>query len=204
LAKLENQPIGSFGVAATFSFFPGKNLGAMGDAGAIGTNDEALAVKLKKLINHGRLDKYKHDLEGFNMRIDTLQAAILQAKLPHLKGWTETRRLKAKLYRELLGNLDVHLPYHDATMYNVYHLFVIRVKNRDVVLKQLNHHGVEAGVHYPIPLHLQPAYQYLGHKQGDFPVAEYCAEEFISLPLCPMITDEEQKHVVAVLRDALN
>lgn len=203
LAKLNNKPVGSFGVAATFSFFPGKNLGALGDAGAIGTNDVELAVKLKKLVNHGRMDKYKHDLEGFNMRIDTLQAAVLAAKLPYLPQWTEVRRAKAKVYRELLGNLEIHLPYHDDKMYNVYHLFVIRVKDRDAVLKHLNHHGVEAGVHYPIPLHLQPAYQYLGHKQGDFPISESCAEEFISLPLCPMITDEEQKHVVAVLRDAL-
>lgn len=204
LAKLHDKPVGSFGIAATFSFFPGKNLGALGDAGAIGTNDAELAVKLKKLVNHGRMDKYKHDLEGFNMRIDTLQAAVLKAKLPYLVQWTESRRAKAKTYRELLGSFDVQLPYHDKNMYNVYHLFVIRVKERDKVLKQLNHHGVEAGVHYPIPLHLQPAYQYLGHKKGDFPVAEACAEEFISLPLCPMITAEEQKHVVAVLRDALN
>lgn len=203
LAKSHNKPIGSFGVAATFSFFPGKNLGALGDAGAIGTNDAELAVKLKKLVNHGRMDKYKHDLEGFNMRIDTLQAAVLLAKLPYLAQWTETRRAKAKFYREFLGNLEVHLPYNHQDMYNVYHLFVIRVKERDSVLKYLNHHGIEAGVHYPIPLHLQPAYQYLSHKKGDFPIAEACAEEFISLPLCSELTVEEQKQIIAVLREAL-
>ncbi len=216
LGKLNNKPIGSFGIAATFSFFPGKNLGAMGDAGAIGTNDEKLALKLRKLINHGRLDKYKHDLEGYNMRMDTLQAAILNIKVDNLKAWTELRRQKADIYRELLDDIasppdplskfgegEVVPPFHAENVYNVYHLFVIRVKNRDVISEKLKEAGIECGVHYPIPLHLQPAYEYLAYKQGNFPVAEQCAEEFLSLPLCPVITREEQEFVVNSLKKIL-
>jgi dTDP-4-amino-4,6-dideoxygalactose transaminase len=203
LAKLKGKPIGSFGVAATFSFFPGKNLGALGDAGAICTNDEALALKLRKLVNHGRMDKYKHDLEGYNMRIDTLQAAVLLAKLPYLVGWTETRREKAGIYRNLLHKANLQLPIDVPNMYNVYHLFVVRVKNRDAVLEKLQKAGIEAGIHYPIPLHLQPAYADRGHQKGAFPVAEICAEEFITLPLCSELTQAEQEYVVESLVDIL-
>jgi dTDP-4-amino-4,6-dideoxygalactose transaminase len=203
LAKVENQPVGSFGLAATFSFFPGKNLGALGDAGAIGTNDEALAMKLAKLVNHGRLRKYEHDIEGYNMRMDTLQAAVLDVKLKHLAAWTEKRRARADRYAKLLSGLPVILPYKKENVYNVYHLYVIRVKNRDKVLRYLQENGVEAGIHYPLPLHLQPAYKYLGYQKGDFPIAEKCAEEFLSLPLCPMLTDEEQDYVVQKLKEIL-
>ena len=181
-------PVGSFGIATTFSFFPGKNLGAFGDAGAIGTNDDKLAMSIRKLINHGRLDKYKHDLEGFNMRLDTIQAAILNVKLKSLEKWTKTRREKAAYYYELLKDVDLILPFKSDDLYNVYHLFVVRVKNRDKVLEVLQEKGISAGIHYPIPLHLQPAYNSLGHKKGDFPISEKCADEFLSLPLCPYIT----------------
>ncbi len=209
LAKHQGQPIGSFGIAATFSFFPGKNLGALGDAGAIGTNDDELALKLRKLVNHGRMGKYEHDMEGYNMRLDTLQAAVLSVKLKYLAEMTEKRRANAAYYDKLLASPPSPL-YSKAGEgeerilpqkgkdgdYNVYHLYVIRVKNRDAVLEKLKNAGIEAGVHYPLPLHLQPAYKYLGYKQGDFPVAEACANEFISLPLCSEITKEEQEYVV--------
>lgn len=212
LAKYKNKPVGSFGIAATFSFFPGKNLGALGDAGAIGTNNDDLAQKLRKLINHGRLDKYKHDLEGYNMRLDTLQAGILLAKVKHLREWTEKRRENAAYYDKLLTHPltpslekrgGIVIPFNSKDVYNVYHLYVVRVKNRDKVLEKLKTAGIEAGVHYPIPLHLQPAYKYLGYKKGDFPVAEQCAEEFLSLPLCSEITKEEQEFVVESLVNIL-
>jgi dTDP-4-amino-4,6-dideoxygalactose transaminase len=203
LARLNDQPVGSFGVAAAFSFFPGKNLGALGDAGAIGTNDETLALKLAKLINHGRLSKYEHDIEGYNMRLDTLQAAVLDVKLKYLAAWTEKRRARANRYAKLLSGLPVILPYENKHIYNVYHLYVVRVKNRDKILRHLQENGVEAGIHYPLPLHLQPAYEYLGCQQGDFPIAEKCAGEFLSLPLCPVMTDEEQNYVVQKLKEVL-
>jgi len=203
LAKTDNQPVGSFGIASTFSFFPGKNLGAFGDAGAIGTNDEALALKLSKLVNHGRKNKYEHEMVGFNMRLDTLQAAVLNTKLKYLADWTEKRRLMAKRYNELLSGLPVTLPSYAENIYNVFHLYVVRIKKRDNVLKYLQDNSIEAGVHYPLPLHLQPAYTYLGYKTGDFPNAELCANEFLSLPLCPMLTNEEQDYIVLKFKEAL-
>ncbi len=203
LAKYKNKPVGSFGIAATFSFFPGKNLGAFGDAGAIGTNDEILAQKIAKLVNHGRQDKYKHDLEGYNMRLDTIQAAVLKTKLKYLHDWTEARREKAEFYFEKLKDLPVVLPHREKDMYNVYHLFVIKTKKRDKLLETLNKNKIEAGVHYPIPLHLQPAYKYLGYKRGAFPIAEQCAEEFLSLPLCSEISREEQLAVVEQIKNTL-
>jgi len=203
LAKINNKVVGSFGIATTFSFFPGKNLGAFGDAGAIGTNDDALALKLSKLVNHGRKNKYEHEMIGFNMRMDTLQAAVLNVKLKYLLEWTEKRRAIAKRYNLLLSNLPVILPFYSENVYNVFHLYVIRLKNRDNVLKYLQDNGIEAGIHYPLPLHLQPAYKHLDYKTDDFPVAELCAAEFLSLPLCPMLTNEEQDYIIKTLKDVI-
>jgi len=203
LAKINNNVIGSFGIASTFSFFPGKNLGAFGDAGAIGTNNDELAEKLKKLINHGRTNKYEHDMIGFNMRMDTLQAAILKVKLKYLPDWTEKRREKAKRYNDLLKDLPLILPSFTDNIYNVFHLYVIRVKSREKIVKYLNDNEIETGIHYPIPLHLQSAYSFLGYKNGDFPVSETCSKEFLTLPLCPVLSDGEQDYIVQKLKEIM-
>jgi len=203
LAKINDKVIGSFGIATTFSFFPGKNLGAFGDAGAIGTNDDELAGKLRKLINHGRLSKYEHDLIGFNMRMDTLQASILSVKLKYLRTWTEKRREKAMHYNELFNNLPIKLPLISDNIYNVFHLYVIRIKSRDKVMNYLKENGIETGIHYPFPLHLQPAYAFLGHKKGEFPISEICSQEFLSLPLCPVLKEEEQNYIVQKLKEVI-
>jgi len=195
--------IGNFGIAATFSFFPGKNLGAFGDAGAIGTRDNELAKKIRKMINHGREDKYHHDIEGYNMRLDTIQAAILNVKLKYLDKWNSDRVKKAEYYRTQLDAIGVPYTSPKSNIDYVYHLFAIRVKNRNKVLEYMKKEGIDTGIHYPVPLHLQGAYKYLGHSKGDFPVSEKIAEDLLSLPLDPFITTEEQDLVIKALISAL-
>jgi len=199
-ASVAGQPVGSLGKLACFSFYPGKNLGAYGDAGAITTGDEALAARLRMLRDHGRQSKYEHQILGYGERLDALQAAILGAKLPHLAQWNERRRALAARYDRLLADAGLGLPKELPDQTPVFHLYVVRTPRRDALLAHLKANGVEAGVHYPIPLHLQPAMSYLGYKRGDFPHAEAAAGEVLSLPLYPEMTEAQQDTVVGALR----
>lgn len=196
LATIGNKFVGNFGQAGTFSFYPGKNLGAYGDAGAVITPHQRLASKIRMLIDHGRKDKYTHQIVGHNYRIDGLQAAILSAKLRHLQDWTTLRQQKADLYRRFLqGNHKIILPQSYPRARHVYHLFVIQVPHRNQLLDFLKGEGIAAGIHYPIPLHLQPALKHLGYHHGDFPVCEKISRHIISLPLYPEITPSEIKTI---------
>jgi dTDP-4-amino-4,6-dideoxygalactose transaminase len=190
---------GSMGKAAAFSFYPGKNLGACGEAGAVTTNDGDLAQKMRMLRDHGQAQKYYHDLEGYNGRLDSIQAGILSVKLKHLPKWTAMRREAASRYRELFSaeGGPVGLPYEPEWSKAVYHLFVVRVANRDRVIKHLGSAGIGTGIHYPIPLHLQRAYRNLGYAPGDFPIAEKVASEILSLPMFPHLRADQQNRVVS-------
>jgi dTDP-4-amino-4,6-dideoxygalactose transaminase len=203
-ARYKTRPIAGQGDVACFSFYPGKNLGAYGDAGAITTDDEEIAALVRKLRNHGRAEKYTHDIQGFNCRMDALQAAILSAKLPHLAGWTSNRQAIAARYDELLADVaSVVTPPRDDDYESVHHLYVVRVANRDAVRQSLGDAGVSSGVHYPIPLHLQPAYAHLGLGAGSFPVSEGLADEILSLPIFPELSEEQIAHVVSSLESAV-
>jgi dTDP-3-amino-3,4,6-trideoxy-alpha-D-glucose transaminase len=198
-ARYRGRPVGALGDAAAFSFYPGKNLGAAGDAGAIVTRDPDLASRMRRLRNHGRTQKYVHEELGWNSRLDELQAALLRVKLPHLPRWNARRRELAARYRErLAGWLPCVAPAEWAEP--AYHLFVIEVGERDALLERLRTAGIEAGVHYPVPLHLQPAGRHLGCARGSFPVSERLAERILSLPLYPEMSDELQDAVLDALR----
>jgi dTDP-4-amino-4,6-dideoxygalactose transaminase len=193
---------GSMGRAAAFSFYPGKNLGACGEAGAITTNDEALAVRMRMLRDHGQRQKYYHLVEGYNGRLDAIQAGILRVKLRHLPAWTAARQEAARRYRELLAEAQpsVVLPVEPEWTRAVYHLYVIRVAERDQLIQHLNENGIGTGIHYPIPLHLQEAYQGLGYAAGDFPVTERVAREIVSLPMFPGLTRAQQERVAGAVQ----
>jgi len=199
MASYKGKPVGQFGDAVVTSFYPAKNLGAYGDAGMVLTNDEDLANKMRSLADHGRIGKYEHLIEGFNYRMDEIQAAVLRVKLKYLLKWTHRRRQIAKQYDMLLEQLDVIAPAVADYTKHVYHLYVIRVKNRQRVLEALAKEEISAGIHYPIPLHLQQAYQHLGLGKGSFPVAEKCANEILSLPLYPEMIDKEIYKVASAL-----
>ena len=191
-AKYKGRTVGTLGKLATYSFYPGKNLGAYGDAGAIASNDEQLAQKVRMLANHGRLEKYEHAMEGYNSRLDTLQAAVLSVKLRHLDAWTASRQRHAAEYTRLLSSCpEVVPPFVRAESTHVFHLYVVRVQHRERVQKLLKESGIATGIHYPIPLHLQPAYRHLGLKPGSFPVAERFAGELLSLPMYPELTSSQ-------------
>jgi len=177
---------GSMGVAAAFSFYPGKNLGACGEGGAVTTNNAALAQKIRMLRDHGQSQKYYHEIEGYNGRLDAIQAAILRVKLGHLSAWNEQRRWSAAEYtKQLAGEAGVVLPYEPSWARAVYHLYVVRVANRSEVQRCLAKADIGTGIHYPVPLHLQRAYARLGYNVGDFPIAEAVAPEIVSLPMYP-------------------
>ncbi|HKW34317.1 MAG TPA: DegT/DnrJ/EryC1/StrS family aminotransferase [Candidatus Acidoferrum sp.] len=192
---------GSIGRAAAFSFYPGKNLGACGEGGAITTNDESLARKAAMLRDHGQSKKYYHDIEGYNGRLDSLQAGILRIKLRHLSEWNEQRRAAARLYDELLAPLDgsVARPVESNSSKSVYHLYVVRTQFRDELQKHLNAAGIGTGIHYPIPIHLQAAYASMGWKNGDFPETEAAANEILSLPMFAGLTADQQKQVTETI-----
>jgi dTDP-4-amino-4,6-dideoxygalactose transaminase len=200
-SKKENRwrKAGSMGAAAAFSFYPGKNLGACGEAGAVTTNDAAIAQKIRMIRDHGQSQKYYHEIEGYNGRLDSIQAGILQAKLKHLPEWTELRRAAAARYLELFASADVKitLPHEPSWAKSVYHLFVVRVQDRDDFMKQLGSAQIGTGIHYPIPLHLQNAYKSLGYKKGDFPIAEKVSAEIVSLPMFPQLRADQQSRVVS-------
>jgi dTDP-4-amino-4,6-dideoxygalactose transaminase len=188
---------GSMGKAAAFSFYPGKNLGACGEAGAITTDDEGVAKICRMLRDHGQAQKYYHDIEGYNGRLDAIQASLLHIKLRHLAKWNEQRHAAAKRYNELFAGVDgVVLPYEPSYSNPVYHLYVVRVQGREEFQKQLAAAGIGTGIHYPVPLHQQKAYAHLGYRTGDFPVTEKVAPEIVSLPMFPNLTAEQQRTVV--------
>ena len=201
-AEYKGEKVGSIGDVGCFSFYPGKNLGAYGDAGMITTNDGEIAEKVKLLRNHGRITKkYEHEIEGYSSRLDNLQAAILRVKLSHLNKWNESRRRNAKKYNELLSNIDgIITPYEADYAKHVYHLYVIRVKDRDRSREELKSKGIATGIHYPIPLHLQPAYRYLGFKEGDFPVTEKASQEILSLPMFAELNDQQIEEIVELIK----
>jgi dTDP-4-amino-4,6-dideoxygalactose transaminase len=188
---------GSVGQAAAFSFYPGKNLGACGEGGAITTNDAGLARKAAMLRDHGQSKKYYHDIEGYNGRLDSLQAGILRIKLQHLSQWNEQRRASARIYDELLAPLaeSVANPVESQSSKSVYHLYVVRTQFRDALQKHLTDAGIGTGIHYPIPIHLQLAYSGRGWKRGDFPKTEAAAEEILSLPMYAGLSEEQQQRV---------
>jgi dTDP-4-amino-4,6-dideoxygalactose transaminase len=195
---------GAFGAIAGTSFYPGKNLGAYGDAGAVMTNDAALAGKVRALRNYGSEVKYHHPEPGFNSRLDTVQAVVLLVKLARLAGWNDERRVAAARYESLLADVEaVRLPRVFAGNEHVWHLYVVRVAERDTVLASLHEQGIGAGIHYPVPIHLQGAFSDLGHRLGDYPVAEAAAGDMLSLPLFPGITADQQERVADALRKAV-
>ena len=200
-AEYDGKRCGSIGDLACFSFYPGKNLGAYGDAGAVTGNDESLLARVRKLRDHGRTTKYEHDEIGFGERIDALQAAILGAKLPHLEEWTEARRAHARLYNELLSGSRITTPFESPNVRHVYHLYVIRTPHRDTLLEHLKAKGIGAGIHYPIPLHRQPAYLKQGYGDVRLPITEQIASEIISLPMYPELEREQIEYVAQAVNE---
>ncbi len=199
-SKYKGRKAGSFGDIACFSFYPGKNLGAYGDAGAITTNSKELSDKIKILRNVGQKEKYHHIELGYNSRLDTIQASVLRVKLPHLDKWNKKRRQRAELYKKFLSGLDIVLPYEPDENLSNYHLYVIRVKKRASLLSYLKGQGIHCGIHYPIPLHLQTCMKSLGYRKGDFPIAEQYARETISLPMFPELTEKEVELIATHIR----
>lgn len=204
-ATYRGRPAGALGVAAAFSFFPGKNLGAIGDGGAVTTCDDDVALAVRMLRDHGRRPgaKYEHEREGFNFRLSAIQAAALGAKLPHLSAWTERRAQVAAQYDAALVGLAARRVHQHVDRASAHHLYVIRVADRDRVVAGLKERGIGAGIHYPIPVHRQPAFASLGHAEGAFPVSEAAACDILSLPLFPEMTSEQIAYVAGALRDAL-
>ena len=199
--KGKKVPVSKIGC---FSFYPGKNLGAYGDAGAIITNDDDVKEKAEMLINHGRRkgEKYTHEISGFNHRLDTLQASILSVKLKHLDEWISKRRINAKLYNDLLGK-EVITPKEAEYAKHVYHLYVVRVEHRDKLISFLKEKGISTGIHYPLPLHLQPALQNLGYKEGSFPITESISKEILSLPMFPELSEGEIEYITKMIKEGL-
>lgn len=198
-SKKENRwrKAGTMGLVGAFSFYPGKNLGACGEAGAVTTQDEEMARKMRMLRDHGQAKKYYHDVEGYNGRLDSLQAGFLTVKLKHLASWTAARQEAAKRYQELFGKAEgVITPLEPETSRAVYHLYVVRVVDRAGLQKHLADAKIDSGIHYPVPLHQQKAYAHLGYKTGDFPVTEKIAPEIVSLPMFPQLRREQQARVV--------
>ncbi len=202
-ASYKGVATGNFGLCGIFSFYPGKNLGAYGDAGMLVTNDDTVAETARLLRNHGRRDKYEHLMVGYNFRLDALQAAILDVKLKHLSDWNRARRQRAAVYDRLLADLPIRLPTVRPDREHVFHVYVIRVARRDDLARYLKARGIETIVHYPIPLHLQPAYKSLGYKRGDFPITERLVDEILSLPMYPELTETQQEEIAAGVRDFL-
>lgn len=203
-SEYKGKRIGGLSPLTCFSFFPGKNLGAYGDAGMILTTDEDMAERMRMLCDHGRKGKYEYQMEGYNFRMDGMQAAILSAKLKHLDEWTEKRRRNARWYNEYLKGTEVVTPVEKEYAKHVYHCYVIRTKHRQAIQDRLKAEGIATGVHYPFALHLQPAYSHFGYKEGDFPISEQYAGEVLSLPMFPELTEEEIKKVTSLVKEALH
>jgi dTDP-4-amino-4,6-dideoxygalactose transaminase len=199
-AEYKGRRVGSFGRVACFSFYPTKNLGAYGDGGMVVTDDGALAQRVRLLRQYGWEKRYVSSLRGLNSRLDEIQAAILRVKLRHLDKWNEARRARARLYDELLAGSGVATPTEMDYGRHVYHLYVIRCPHRDALKDYLAEHGVSTAIHYPVPIHLQEAYSVLGYRRGDFPVAEACASEILSLPMYPELRADEVREVSDLVR----
>jgi dTDP-4-amino-4,6-dideoxygalactose transaminase len=202
-ASYHGRPCGSMGDAGCFSFYPGKNLGAYGDGGAVVADDPAIAEAVRMLRNYGQPRKYYHETIGWNSRLDTMQAAVLGVKLKHLESWNEARRRHAARYAECLRDLPLVLPVEASGCRHVYHLFVIRCRERDRLVEFLARRGVSCVIHYPVPAHLQKAYADLGYREGSFPVTERVAKGIISLPMYPELTDEQIQYVCEGVREFL-
>ncbi len=200
-ARYKGRRAGSAGHAAAFSFYPSKNLGAIGDGGMITTNDDAAAEKIRLLHNYGQRVKYHHSIAGTNSRLDTLQAAVLRIKLPHLDGWNAARRRHAAAYTAHLAGL-VQTPVEAANVEHIYHLYVIETDRRDGVQKALKSRQIDTGIHYPVPAHLQEACAPLGYKAGQFPATEAAAARVLSLPMYPELTEQQIEYVADALRSA--
>mgnify|MGYP001819789016 CR=1 FL=1 len=201
-AEYKGHRAGSLGDVGCFSFYPGKNLGAYGEAGAVVTNDSNLAETLRMFRDHGQQKKYYHSIVGWNSRMDGLQGAVLDVKLGYLPAWTEARRKNAEIYNRLLSEIPtMTTPAEADYARHVYHVYAIRAKNRDELMRRLSDSGIACGIHYPVPLHLQEAYTFLGYKKGDFPVAEQSAEEFVSLPMFPELTEESICYIVEKIKE---
>jgi len=202
-AKYKGRPAGSLGAAACFSFYPSKNLGACGEGGAVTCNDSELAKKLRMLRDHGSTKKYEHDFPAYNLRLEGIQGGVLAVKLPHLDGWNGNRRALAKRYDELFADSRVITPKQVPYAEHVYHLYVVLVEDREALRKALSEHGIETGLHYPVPLHLQKAYAYLGYRKGDFQVSEHLAENHVSLPMYADLPVEHVEHVAKTVLEIL-
>jgi dTDP-4-amino-4,6-dideoxygalactose transaminase len=203
-AKYKGRRLGTMGDIGSFSFYPGKNLGAFGEAGAVITEDPELEEKIRVLRDHGQTRKYRHTMIGWNCRMDGIQAAVLSVKLQHLNRGNALRRQHAAQYDEALEGLEeVIRPFAASYGEHVYHVYAIRVRDRDEVMWRLNEKGIQCGVHYPVPIHLQQAYRSLGHQNGSFPVSEQIALEFISLPMFPELTSSQIEMVVLGVKEAV-
>jgi dTDP-4-amino-4,6-dideoxygalactose transaminase len=202
-AEYKDQRVGSIGEIGCFSFYPGKNLGAYGEGGAAVTRDADYADKMRLLRSWGEKTRYEHSVKGFNYRMDGIQGAILGVKLRHLDTWTEARRLRAAAYERELNGTQARVPKARPGTRHVYHVFAVRLPERDAWRIHLRELGVQTGVHYPIPIHMQPAYRDLGYKPGDFPVAEAIAREVLSLPVYPELTDSQIAKITGIIRAGL-
>jgi dTDP-4-amino-4,6-dideoxygalactose transaminase len=202
-ARYQNRPVGSMGLLGCFSFYPGKNLGAAGEGGAIVTNDEAIAARIRSLRDHAQSERYHHIELGFNYRMDALQGAVLGVKLAHLDSWIDARSTHAAMYRQLLGDLPLQIPTEAPDRDHVWHLYVVLHPERNRIQAELDAYGISTGLHYPIPVHLQQAYAHLGHRSGDFPVAERIADECLSLPMFPELEQNQIEAVAGALTDSI-
>jgi dTDP-4-amino-4,6-dideoxygalactose transaminase len=202
LAKYSGQYVGTYGICGCFSFYPGKNLGAFGEGGAVIINDESLYNKVQILKDHGSREKYVHEFPGHNYRMEGLQGAVLNVKLKYLPKWTEVRRQKAVLYKKYLIDIpQLRLPEEHPDVYHVWHLFVVRVERRDELFQYLKDNQIFAGIHYPIPCHLQKAYEFLGYHKGQLPVTESNAARILSLPFYPELTEAQIIYIVNKIRN---
>ena len=200
-AARHGQRAGAWGVAAATSFYPGKNLGAYGDAGALVTNNAEVADRVRMMRNYGQRKKYEHVFLAWNRRLDTLQAAVLRVKLPHLDTWNEARRRNASMYDELLAGARLDLPHTTPDRDHVFHLYVVQTERRDEMLEHLAKDGIRAGIHYPVPIHLQEAYRDRGFGPGSFPVTEAMAPRLLSLPMYPELDENQMRRIAdAVIR----
>jgi dTDP-4-amino-4,6-dideoxygalactose transaminase len=202
-ATYKGKRVGGFGIAGCFSFYPGKNLGCLGEGGSIVTNDANLAQKMRMLRDHGSVKKYEHSVPGYNFRLEGLQGGFLNVKLKKLDKWNARRREVAQRYQQLLADASIGLPTEMGWGEHVYHLYVIQADDREALRKSLNDAGIETGLHYPVPLHLQAAYKDLGYEKGAFPVSEHLSSHILSLPMHPYMTDAEVERVAAVVLESL-
>jgi dTDP-4-amino-4,6-dideoxygalactose transaminase len=202
-AAYKGKMAGTLGVAGCFSFYPGKNLGCLGEGGAVVTNDADLAEHVRLLRDHGSIRKYEHRVPGYNFRMEGLQGGMLSVKLKYLDSWNERRRACATRYNELLSDSSLILPTEMPYARHVYHLYVVQADERERLRQELSASGIESGLHYPIPLHLSEAYLALGYRGGDFPVTEHLAGRILSLPMYPDLTERQIEHVASVLRESL-